>query len=232
MSEYINPDSPVPGMTKFLKPQMNEMPDPGFYYMGGGMNPFNQPMFPTMNQMPQQGMMDSRRFLPDPQPQQVAPQAPQQMGLNAFVESRRMNPMPQQSIQPSIPQPPQVSPWAQMVDQPMYPMNNNNMFMQPYMDPLSVRPYGNYSDMEHGQLVPPINRRTAWSESNVPTMVYQSPYINWDALNQTPQNQTMYSPNCQMSYSQNGSPFGAPSVFQDNTCSSSWDERSKKIWSK
>ena len=215
MSEYVNPDYPVPGTSQFLKPQYNETPDPGFYYMGGAINPFAPPMNPYMNpQMMNQNGFESRRFLPEPQTQ---PQPQQNMGLNAFVEMRRQT-------QP-MPQPPQVSPWAQMNNPPVAPMNNANMFMQPYVDPMSFRPYGNYSDMAHGAICPPINKKMMWGDNAMPNMVYDMPNINWNAA---PTQQSMYNPQpMNNGYMEN--PYGAPSVFGSDR-PVSWDERAKSIW--
>ena len=227
MSDYVNPDYPVPGTSQFLKPQYNDTPDMGYYYNGGAINPFANFMNGYMNpqMMNPNGFVESRRFLPDPQ--QTAPQInaqPQNMGLNAFVEMRR-NQQPQQSI----PQPPPVSPWAQMCDVPVAPMNNNNMFMNPYVDPMSFRPVGTYSDMAHGAICPPINKKMMWGDNAMPNMVYDNPTINWNQL--SPQ-QTMYNPQNQpmatVGYQPQQNPFGS-SVFNDNR-PVSWDERAKSIW--
>ena len=228
MSEYVNPDYPVPGTSQFLRPQYTETADPGFYYMGGGINPFDQPMMNPMFSMPQpmgnNGMGDSRRFLPDVQPQMNTPQpSQQQMGLNAFVESRRQ----------VTPQPAPVSPWAQMTPQPMAPAGQP--FAPQFMDPMTMVPYGNYSDMAHGAMCPPINRKMMWGDNATPNMFYDMPNIDWNGVQKpqqpVPQNQ-MYAPQG-MAHAQvfntNANPYGTPSVFTDNR-PSSWDERAKSIW--
>lgn len=223
MSEYVNPDYPTPGTSMFLKPQVNEIPDPGFYYAGGAINPFNQPMMGGYMNNGQPSMGDSRRFFPD---MNATPIQGQPNGLNAFVEmNRRQMNAPQP---PMMPQPPQVSPWMQMTNQPMAPMNNNNMFMTQYVDPLSFRPYGNYSDMAHGQLVPPINKKMMWDEARTPNMVYDTPTINWNALTPQYPTQQMYNPATpqQMNYSA----YAAPSVFVDDNRPVSWDERARSNW--
>ena len=226
---YVNPDYPVPGTSQFLKPQYNETPDMGFYYNGGGINPFANMMNGYMNpqMMNPNGYTESRRFLPDPQP--TLPQVnaqPQNMGLNAFVEMRRQT-QPQVPPQQTIPQPPPVSPWAMLNNPPVAPMNNADMFMNPYVDPMSFRPVGTYSDMAHGAICPPINKKMMWGDNAIPNMVYDNPTINWNQI--TPQ-QTMYSPQPQapVGYMQN--PYGTPSVFNNNDRPVSWDERAKSIW--
>ena len=227
MSDYVNPDYPTPGTSMFLKPQVQESIDPGFYYMGGGFNPFNQPMVNMNMGFNQPSMGDSRRFLPE------MPQQNPQMNMNAFVDfNRRQMNAPQQ---PMMPQPPQVSPWAQMNNPPVYPMNNNAMFMQPVVDPMSMRPYGNYSDMAHGQIVPPINKKMMWDESNMPNSVYDTPHINWNALQPQPQNNQMYTPIQQQQMNVGGfvnmqSPYGEHSVFSDANKPVTWNDRANSIW--
>lgn len=226
MSDYVHPDNPTPGTCKFLKPQTAEMPDPGFYYAGGALNPFMQPMNPFMNPPMNNGVADSRRYLPDPMPQQTPqmPQMPaqnQQMGLNSFVEARRQQTIPQPAVPP-------VAPYAQMMDTPLAPMND--MFIS--MDPTMMRPYGTYTDMTNGAIVPSFNKRYMWGENSTPKNIYDAPVIDWASLPQQPVQ--VYNPTAQpMGYvQQNSSMFyhEEPSVFQNTNYSNSWEDRAKSVW--
>ena len=231
MDNYVNPDAPVLGQRKFIKYQYQEPTvSQGYYYQGGGgFNPFEQMYQQQQYSQPQP--METRRFMgPDISQMQQSQQSffPQNQQpittavLNSFIEQRQQVPPPQPQA-PQMPmQPLQISPWHQ----PMCvgPMNNNGQFLQPFCDDAYLsRPYGNYSDMSQGLIVPPINRREMWDQTHNPPMTFDNPTINWNQ-SPAPNNYCYTTPQPpQMPYS---SPFQHPS----NETPGSWYTRAQENW--
>lgn len=226
--EYVNPDAPVLGEHKFIKYQYHE-PDitqqQGYYYQGGGFDPFAQ------YYQPQPQSYETRRFMgPDVSQYQQSQQGffPQQSiptsVLNGFIDQRtQMNTPPLAPPQPQ-PTPFNGSPWQQPIAYGTVPVNTNQ-FMQPmYEDPYLSRPYGNYSDATQGMIVPPINRKEMWEPTHTPPPIYDSPVINWNAPSSS--NGMGYT-NPQIPPQPYHSPFQtAPS----NEAPGSWFARAQENW--
>lgn len=228
MDNYVNPDAPVLGQHKFIKYQYQEpVVTQGYYYQGGGFDPFAPQYQPSYNQ-PQ--AVETRRFMgPDVSQMHQAqqsffPQNQQPIGttiLNGFIEQHQMQPVQQVPAPQPTMQPLQISPWHQPIN--VGPMNNNNQFLQPFCeDSFLSRPYGNYSDMSQGMIVPPINRREMWDTSHTPPVTYDNPTINWNAPSQ--QNNYCYTtPQVPQQYC---SPFQNPTQETPG----SWYTRAQENW--
>lgn len=227
-NDYINPDAPVLGKQQFIKYQYQEPINttPGYYYGGGGFDPFAQSYNQQMAMQPQS--FETRRFMgPDISQMQQAQQPffSQQpfdtMVLNRFVENRQ----PQVQPAPTMYQPPiyagqQPSPWSQL----MTPnMGVSNPYPPSYReDPYLTKPYGIYGDTTSGLVVPPINRREMWDTPQAP-MSFNAPQINWNQPNQCQAQYCNTIPNQPTMYN---SPFGNP----NQEVAGSWYARAQQNW--